>query len=296
MELTDLRYFLNVAACESFVRAADVSHVTPPAISKTIKKLESELDTKLFVRTTRRVRLTEAGKILRTRCLRVFGELETLRHELDEASSTVRGELRIAAMEVFSTYLLPTAICDLVREHPQLSPRCHEMIPQRMEQLVVDGRIDVGFTIGGGSVKGITYESLGQTPGMLVCGERHPLFERGRVSKKALLEHPSVVPRFFELEHLPSLDQFPEGIDRRIGATIELLQMGIQLAIQGGYIGYFPEVSVRPYLEDGSLKALKGLRAGPPFALHALTRADLPQKAATSLLIALISRTVRASL
>ena len=61
MELTDLRYFWNVAHTLSFARGAALSHVSPAAISQAIKKLEGELGTRLFARTTRRVALTESG-------------------------------------------------------------------------------------------------------------------------------------------------------------------------------------------------------------------------------------------
>src|SRR5262249_12939812 len=116
MELTDLRYFVNVATVKSFSKGAALSHVSPPAISKTIGKLESELGSPLFIRTTRRVLLTDSGEMVFRRCKRIFDELDGMRRDIDEASTTVAGELRIGAMEVFSLQLLPTALAELVHE------------------------------------------------------------------------------------------------------------------------------------------------------------------------------------
>src|SRR5688500_20187318 len=71
VELTDLRHFFPVAATGSFGRGARLSHVSPPAVSKAVRKLEDELGARLFQRTTRSVRLTPAGEALRARCERI---------------------------------------------------------------------------------------------------------------------------------------------------------------------------------------------------------------------------------
>jgi DNA-binding transcriptional LysR family regulator len=295
MELTDLRYFANVALARSFSAGAKQSHVSPPAVSKTIAKLESELGTALFVRTTRRVVLTEAGEILLRRSRRIFDELDGLRQELDETSTAVRGDLRVGAMEVFSIRLLPAAIAHLTSEHPGIVPATHEVMPQLMERLLVEGRLDVGFTIGAsGSHKDIDYQTIGISPGVLVCGKSHPLYKKARVVREDLHRFPSVVPRMLDFEHLPVLDQFPEErFPRSVGATIELLQMGVQLAIDGAYLGFFPEICVRDHLEQNRLRALRGIRFGVSFQLQALTRAGAPAKRATRLLIDVVKRATK---
>lgn len=286
MELTDLRYFANVARAGSFVRGAKLSHVSPPAISKTIKKLEDELGRQLFVRTTRRATLTESGEILLAHAQRVLDELESLGESLRSSSASVEGDLRIAANEVFSIHLLPAALSELLNEHPKIVPRVFEMIPQRMEPLLRDGRLDVGFTIGASASSEIESRTLGRSSGVLCVGRRHPLYARGRVRPKDLLRYPSVVPRFFEMEHLPPLDQWPEErCPRRVGATIELLQMGVELTLHGTHLGYFPEITVSPDLAARRLKALSGIAPGRPFELCALTRRGAPAKASVRALV-----------
>lgn len=286
MELTDLRYFLNVTETRSFAEGARRSHVSPPAISKAIRKLEDELGAMLFARTTRRIVLTDQGELLRARARRIFEEVDGMRRDLDDAGAALRGELRVGAMEVFSIFLLPRAITGLVQKHPAIVPQCHEVIPGRLEALLAEGRLDVGFTIGGGAPKAIELRVLGRSAGVLVCGRGHPLYAKGRVRPPDLRRHPSVVPRFLGMEHLPVLDQFPERAHpRAVGATIELLQMGVQLAIDGAYLGYFPEISVRPYLEDGRLRRLEGLRQAAPFELCAWTRGGFAPRAAVKALI-----------
>jgi DNA-binding transcriptional LysR family regulator len=286
IELTDLRYFKSVAMTESFSAGAKASHVSPPAMSKAIRKLEEELGVALFVRTTRRVALTQHGEVLLAHAGRVLDEMEALQAGLDGVQGAVRGELRIGAMEVFSNHLLPAALARIVRKHPEVVPLSYEMVPERMEHLVTQGTLDVAFTIGGGSSRDVHYRSLGRCRGALVCGRTHPLYRSGRVTPAKLAAHPFVVPRFLGMEHMPVLDQYPEDRSaRQVGATIELLQMGIQLVMDGAYLGYFPEISIRHLLRDGRLRIVRGPPAGRPFELRALTRrARHPKPAALALI------------
>jgi DNA-binding transcriptional LysR family regulator len=286
MELTDLRYFVNVATAQSFSVGARLSHVSPPAISKTIAKLEAELGTRLFTRTTRRVTLTPAGEILRARCREVLDRLEGLRSDLEEIRSVTAGELRIGAMEVFSIHLLPRALARVVREHPKVIPLSHEAHPREIERLLMEGRLDVGFAIGASGSRRIDYHAIGQSPGVLVCGRGHPLHRRPRLRANELTKYPFVAPRTLGLEHLPALDQFPEEKHpRTIGATIELLQMGLQLAIEGTYLGFFPEVCVRDHVEAGRLRVVTGVPFGVTFDLVGMTPAGTPPKRAARVLI-----------
>ena len=294
MELTDLRYFWHAATLSSFLRAAKAVHVTPPAISKAIKRLEEDLGTPLFVRTTRRVALTPSGEALRSHAERILREVDDLRSDLDGRSAPVQGELRIAAMEVFSTRLLPETLTALVGKHPALIPLSYEMFPERMEALLVQGRIDVGLTVGGGMRPELEYRALGRSPGVLVCGRRHPLYRGGRITAQQAAEVPFVVPRFLDAEHLPPLDQFPEHVlSRRVGATIELLQMAIELAAGGRFVAYFPEIAVGPYLRDGRLRALRGLPEGRPFDLRGLTRRGVRPRPGVALLLEAIEARLR---
>lgn len=276
---------MHAAVTSSFARAAERAHVSPPAVSKAIRKLEEDFGAQLFERTTRKVRLTPAGVVALARCQRALTELDGLGAELAASDGRPDGPLRIAAMEVFSIELLPAALVGLVAEHPGVIPICSETIPQRMTERLIAGEIDVAFTIGATRAPGIELHPLGESRGVLVCGKGHPLFAQGRVSPKQLQHYPFVVPRFFGADHLPSLDQFPDDrYPRKTGATIELLQMGVALVVDGPYLGYFPQISVHKHLATKRLRALRGI-SGEPFLLQAMGRAGVPFRPAARLLI-----------
>jgi DNA-binding transcriptional LysR family regulator len=285
MELTDLRYFASVARTGSFTEGARLSHVSPPAMSKAIKRLETEIGTELFARSTRRVVLTETGEILLAHCEAILDAVDALWRDLEDKGGEVAGVVRIGAIEVFSTWLLPRAITRLGARHPKVLTKSFEMHPELMIQRIVDAELDVGFTVGGSPVPKVECTSIGQSAGVIVCGRGHPLYAAGAIDPAILREHAFVVPEFLGREHLPPIDMFPDDAHpRRIGATIELLQMGIQLAAGGGFLAYLPEISVREQLADGSLRALSGLALGA-FELTAITRKGARPKASVRALV-----------
>jgi len=297
MELTDLRYFFNVATARSFSQGAKLSFVSPPAISKAIKRLEEELKTQLFVRTTRSVHLTDRGDILMDHCRKLFRQMDDLERDLNDADEAIRGDMRIGTNEVFSTYLLPHALAQMLRDHPGLCPRSYQMVPSQIVHGLKEGSLDLGFTIGSEVLQGVEVIPLAASQGVLVCGEEHPLYEKGVVTREDLLEYPSVVPEIFRQEYLPALDNFPnERFPRRIGATIELMQMGIQLVFDGAFLGYFPEVSISCQLSHGEMKVLQGLGTGVPFQLNAVVRKGSEPRVAVRLLIETIKSTIEESM
>ncbi len=295
MEISHLRYFHHVARTGSFARAAKLAHVSAPAMTKAIQRLEAETGVRLFERTTRRVILTEEGRVLFRRASEILSRVDDIARDLDELRQTVSGELRIAAMEVFSVRVLPRAISRLVAQYPKLVPLVYEMLPDSMQRHLAEGSIDVGYTIGASSNERVDSELLGSSPGRIVCGRCHPLYAKGRITRAELARYPFAVPRFFQRESLPSLDQFPDAKHpRQVGATIELLQTLVELALAGSYLAHFPEISIAHHLESGDLRVVGGLAGLPKFELCALTRKGVAPRRAALLLTAEIRHVLRA--
>ncbi|MFO0747138.1 MAG: LysR family transcriptional regulator [Myxococcota bacterium] len=294
MELTHLRYFFHVATLRSFVRATEVVHVTPPTLSKAIAALEGELGVALLERTTRSVRLTHAGELVLERARKILDEADSLARDATAAAGAIRGPLRIGAMEVFSIELLPVALTRLVAEHPEIVPHVFEMPPDQIATALARGLLDVGFSIGSAVADGVVRHVLGQSPGYVVCGRGHAFHATGRATAQALAEAAWVVPRFFAEPHAPAIDQFPDArLPRRVAATIELLQSGIELVAGGAFVGCFPEVSIRKDLAAGRLRRIRGGPAVPPFELAVLERARTSGSPAAAALVRTMGAVLR---
>ena len=104
MDLRHLRYFLAVAQEGHFGRAAEKLNIVPPALSMQIKALEEELGGPLFIRTSRKVELTEAGKLLQTEAQRTLEQAEHARLTVQRSMRGETGLVRVgfAGNAVFS--------------------------------------------------------------------------------------------------------------------------------------------------------------------------------------------------
>src|SRR5690349_19200124 len=120
LDLDDLSSFVEVAAAGGFSRAAGRLGVSKSIVSRRIARLEGELGTQLLSRTTRGVRLTEAGVEFRARAERVLAELDEARDAVSGQSDALRGRLRIAAPLGFGIRHVAPMLSDLARQHPEL--------------------------------------------------------------------------------------------------------------------------------------------------------------------------------
>ena len=148
MELRHLRYFVAVAEERHFGRAAARQHVTQSTLSTQIQGLEREVGGALFVRTSRRVELTEAGELLLTEARRAIAQAD---RALTVARQSVSGE--IGAVRIgFSgvTVLQGVLTADLHRfhrAHPRVELSLTELAPAAQVQGVRDGTLDIGYTL-----------------------------------------------------------------------------------------------------------------------------------------------------
>ena len=120
MELRELRYFLAVAQEESISRAAEYLFIAQPSLSKQMQNLERELGQQLFVRGSRRIKLTEAGMLLRKRAQEIIELYEKTESELLSPLENVSGEVHIGGGESYAMRLVARAAKDVQTRHPRI--------------------------------------------------------------------------------------------------------------------------------------------------------------------------------
>ena len=156
MELRQLAYAEAVARHRHFTRAADELHVAQSALSHQIKRLEAELGTELFERTSRRVVPTEAGEALAARARRVLAEVDGVRSELDELSGLVRGRIAIGALLPAGGIAVTTLLARFSHAYPGIEVGLREGTAADMLGLIESGELDVAFSlVAGGLPDGI---------------------------------------------------------------------------------------------------------------------------------------------
>jgi len=145
MEIHQLRYFLAVARTRNFSRAAERCHVAQPSLSQQIKKLEEELDERLFERTKREVTLTSAGELFRGHVERVLEELELARDKVREVRGLVRGRVLLGALPTVAPYYLPARLRRFAEAFPGIEVVVHEDTTGQLAAAVLAKELDLAL-------------------------------------------------------------------------------------------------------------------------------------------------------
>jgi LysR family transcriptional activator of glutamate synthase operon len=196
VELRQLRYFAAVAAHRHFTRAAQELHIAQPALSQQMKRLEAELGLDLFVRSTRRVSLTEAGELLLPRAQRVLAEVEDARAELEELAGLVRGRVSVGAIPLAGLDL-PGMLAEFRARHPGVAMYMREeTLDPMLAQLRAD-ELDLGFALVDAEGVGpdLEAEPLFEEELLVATGQRHRLARRKRVRLEDLAGEPFIAFR-----------------------------------------------------------------------------------------------------
>lgn len=118
MELRNLRYFVAVAREENMTKAANQLHVTQPTLSKALKKLESELGKKLFVRHAFRIELTDEGILLQKRAQDLLAMADKIEQEFQGINEVTGGDVYLGMAESYQVRYLARFIKDFRQKYP----------------------------------------------------------------------------------------------------------------------------------------------------------------------------------
>lgn len=121
MELTQLRYFLDVAGTEHITASAQRLHIAQPALTQTIHRLEKDLGVRLFTAKGRGIALTECGRYLRDRLTPLFSELDTLPLRLQALENAERETVRLSVLA--ATSIVTEAVIRYKTAHPSVNFR-----------------------------------------------------------------------------------------------------------------------------------------------------------------------------
>lgn len=196
IDLRHLRYFVAVAEELHFGRAAVRLHIAQPPLSQQIKQLEQNLGHPLFVRTSRAVSLTPAGKELLERARRTLTRVE---EDLSAVRRVGRGEVGALTIAFTGSAILsdplPEAIRAYRRQFPEVDLRLREMGTMLQIDALRDGTIDLGFLRDPGPFDGLVIEELQREPYVAVLPSRHTLAKLKIVAVAKLRGEPFIFHR-----------------------------------------------------------------------------------------------------
>mgnify|MGYP004484620583 CR=1 FL=1 len=145
MELRVLRYFLTVAREENITRAAELLHVSQPAVSRQLAQLEDELGVKLFVRSNHHITLTENGLMLRRRAQEIVELAEKTKRDFRQHTAELTGEIAIGSGELRSFSTLGAVLADFSMQHPQVRYTLFSGNADHIKEKIENGTLDMGL-------------------------------------------------------------------------------------------------------------------------------------------------------
>lgn len=222
MYLGRLKYFLAVAEERHFGRAAERLFMTQPPLTQQIKLLEKELDTKLFERTSRSVKLTQAGELLYAETRPLLAKLEKAAEQARLAAQGLAGSVEMAFVSTFMDTTFPNALSHFRQERPLVKLVLREYGTQKQLEMLRRGELDLGLVrLLETPYPGFTARLYHCEPYVMAIPQNNPLAGMERVPLKALKDEPLVL---FPKRSHPMLHESMLHCLRKAGVQPNIIQ------------------------------------------------------------------------
>ena len=195
IELRLLRYFLTVAKEQSFTKAAEQLHITQPTLSRQMAAFEEELGVTLFIRSGKKISLTEEGILLKRRALEILNLEEKTLEELKGKEDVVEGNITIGCGEFAAVETL-AKICKTYKEkYPLVQIVLHTATADAVYEMMNKGLVDIALFMEPVDTEGLDYIRITDCDHWCV-GMRpdDPLAEKEFIRKEDLIGKPLILP------------------------------------------------------------------------------------------------------
>lgn len=195
MDIRQLRYFVSVAENLNFTEAARHLYVAQSAVSQQIAQLEKELGVRLFQRTKRSVRLTNAGQVLHKEAVLIISRMEEAKEKTKQADSGLIGSLRIGFIGYTERSLLPPMIRHFRQLYPQIDLHLDQYHHGELMEMINSEELDLGFTLAFGVevLPHLKHMPIYQESIAVVIHEDHPKASYKTINLTELSSEPFIV-------------------------------------------------------------------------------------------------------
>lgn len=247
-DLIDLQLFVNIAQANSLTRGAERSHISPPAASMRIKKLEDDIGTPLLYRSSQGMTLTPPGQAFLLHARTVLQQLEHLRSDLQEYAQGVKGHVRIFANTTAITEFVPAVLCRYLATHPDVNVDLRERLSPDIVRAVSDGTTDIGIVAGNVHTGGLEVLPYHTDRLVLAVGRDHPLSGQDTVDFTDIVDE-----HYIGLHENSAIQAFLDQAAGKLGKSLKMrIQVGNFEAVcrmieANTGIGLLPESAARRY-------------------------------------------------
>ncbi|CAN5187878.1 hydrogen peroxide-inducible genes activator [soil metagenome] len=186
MTLTELRYIVAVAREKHFGRAAEACFVSQPTLSVAIKKLEEELDVKIFERGSSEVSMTPLGDDIVRQAQTVIEQAGAIKEIAKRGKDPLAGALRLGIIYTIGPYLLPGLVRGVIEHYPQMPLILQENFTARLLEMLRSGELDCAIMAEPFPDAGLAIAPLYDEPFVIAAPATHPFASRAKVSSLEL--------------------------------------------------------------------------------------------------------------
>jgi len=251
--LTELRYIVAVARERHFGRAAEACFVSQPTLSVAIKKLEEELDVKLFERGATEVSVTPLGEEIVRQAQTVLEQAGAIKEIAKRGKDPLSGPLRLGIIYTIGPYLLPMLVKQMIERVPQMPLVLQENFTVKLLEMLRTGELDAAIMAEPFPDTGLAVAPLYDEPFMIAVPAGHTLAKRKSVPAEELKRETMLLLgtghcfRDHVLDVCPEYARFSsdaEGIRKSFeGSSLETIK---HMVASGMGITVVPQLSVPP--------------------------------------------------
>jgi len=251
MTLTELKYIVAVARERHFGHAAEACFVSQPTLSVAVKKLEEELELKLFERGGGEVTVTPLGQEIVRQAQQVLEQAQAIHEIAKRGKDPLAGPLRLGVIYTIGPYLLPGLVRQAIEQTPQMPLMLQENFTTRLLDMLRTGELDCAILAEPFPDTGLAVAPLYDEPFMVAVPKKHPLAKRRSIPAEELKQETMLLLgtghcfRDHVLEVCPEYARFSsdaEGIRKSFeGSSLETIKYMVS---SGMGITVVPQLSV----------------------------------------------------
>ncbi len=234
MTLTELKYIVAVAREKHFGKAAEACFVSQPTLSVAVKKLEEELDVKLFERSANEVTVTPLGDDIVRQAQAVLEQAGQIKEIAKRGKDPLAGPLKLGVIYTIGPYLLPDLVRQMIAHTPQMPLMLQENFTVKLLEMLRTGEIDCAVLAEPFPDTGLATAPLYDEPFFAAVPVHHPLARLDAISSEALKQETMLLLgtghcfRDHVLEVCPEFARFSsnaEGIRKSFeGSSLETIK------------------------------------------------------------------------
>lgn len=263
MDINQLRCFVAVADILHFGQAAQSLDMLPASLGRQIRLLEDQLETKLFLRTTRNVNLTEAGSLILDDARKLIAQAELFEEKIRSVRQTENAVLKIGAIDSASAGLIPQLLHLLREAKVDFEVRLIEQKTIHLLPKLLSGSLDIAFCRTP-DVKDprLNFRTLFFETAVVALHIDHPLAQKAELSIQDLADEPLIVPdrRSRPHSHDLTIKLFVDaGLTARIAQIAEEKNTIVNLVATGAGLAIVPRWTSRLQVPNVKFVPLVGI-------------------------------------